>query len=250
MQDTDNNHTASIDSAADRAVSFRRAGWVLFTVSAALSVLSMAVPALIDHPLTTERGEIRRYVDVFEEANLPTWWSTGLLVLATLTHLVVAVLARARRAPSAWAWFGSAVLLGALSLDDHTMLHERLDRIGERFVTFDGFPFYWLIPGVFAGALIAIAFAVLAVRLRGAARWCIVLGCAVLLASALGGEVLQGVLIAVGESGPLYVLTYHAEELGENIGTLLLLAAAAQSVTVTERSGNYQLAYTQHSASR
>ena len=44
----------------------------------------MAVPALIDHPLTTGRGEIRVFLDVFSEGNLPTWWSVGLLVVAVL----------------------------------------------------------------------------------------------------------------------------------------------------------------------
>lgn len=34
-----------------------------------------------------------------------------------------------------------------------------------------------------------------------------------LLGSALGMELLQGLLIAGGESKPLYVLTYHAENL-------------------------------------
>lgn len=247
MYDADYRQAAvGADDSAGRQIRFRRVGWTLLAVSAALSVLSMAVPALIDHPLTTERGEIRRYVDVFEEGNLPTWWSTGLLVMTALAHCVVAVLARIRRAPSAWAWFVSAALLGALSLDDHTMLHERLDRVGQQLVTFDGFPFYWLIPGVIAGALVATALLLLAARLRGSARWCIVLGCAVLLGAAMGGELLQGLLIAVGESGPLYVLTYHAEELGENIGVLLLLAAAARSLTITERAGSYQLHYGLH----
>lgn len=44
---------------------------------------------------------------------------------------------------------------------------------------------------------------------------------------------LQGLLLADRNTGPLYVLTYHAEELGENLGGLLLIAAAIQSITVT-----------------
>lgn len=51
-------------------------------VTFVLNVVSMAVPALIHHPLTRERGEIRLYLDVLEEGNLPTWWSTGLLAAA------------------------------------------------------------------------------------------------------------------------------------------------------------------------
>ncbi|GAB3507665.1 hypothetical protein [Amycolatopsis cihanbeyliensis] len=221
----------------------RRLGWVVLGITLALNVASMAVPALIDHPLTRNRGEIQLYLDVFVEGNLPTWWSTGLLVVAAVAFAVVGGLARAARAGEAWAWFVCAGVLGLLSLDDHTQLHERLDRIGRRLVSFDGFPFYWLLPGLVAGAAVATAFLLLAFRLPRAGTWCVAGGCALLLAGALGGELAQGLLIAEGESGPLYVLTYHAEELAENLGVLVLLAAAVRSVAVLRQDGGALLRY-------
>ncbi|WP_019818879.1 hypothetical protein [Saccharomonospora saliphila] len=214
----------------------RKAGYALLGVSVSLNLLSMAVPALIDHPLTRDRGEVQNYLDVFVEGNLPTWWSTGLLVVGAVLYALVAVVARATSKADAWAWSCGAVLLGLLSLDDHTQLHERLDRIGRELVSFDGFPFYWLIPGLLAGAVVATGLAYLARRLRGRLRWGVVGGCAVLLGCALGMEGLQGLLIAADESGPLYVLTYHAEELGENLGVLLLIATAAAALRI-ERDG-------------
>jgi hypothetical protein len=70
-----------------------------------------------------------------------------------------------------------------------------------------------------------------------------VAGCAVLLGSAMGGELAHSVLYTMGESGPLYVLTLHAEELGENVGVLLMLAAAARSVLVQRRTDTFVLRY-------
>lgn len=219
----------------------RRVGWWLFGVSVGLSVLSMAIPALVNHPLTTERGEVRVYFDVFSEGNLPTWWSVALLVVTAVAHAGVGVLARGT--PGAWAWFVSAAVLGALSLDDHTSLHERLERVGQQWVTFERFPGYWLVPGLIVGVLAAVAFGLLAVRLRGATRWCMVGGLALLLGSAMGMELVQGLLVAAGESGPLYVLVLHAEELGENVGVLLMLAAAARSVRVARAAGGVSVRY-------
>ena len=229
--------------ATPQPMRLRALGWTLVGVSVALSVASMAVPALIHHPLTRNRGEIQVYLDVFEEGNLPTWWSTGLLVAAALLHAIVGLAARTGRTRGAWAWFITASVLGVLSLDDHTALHERLGRIGKQWVDFDGFPGYWLLPGLFAAGVVVAGFAVLASRLTGAGRWYLIGGCALLLASAMGGEALQGLWVAVGESGPIYVLTYHAEELGENFGVLLLMAAAFQSLTVTRGDGRLSLAY-------
>src|SRR5688572_10020503 len=110
----------TIEIARSRPVRARRIGWWLLGVSVTLSVLSMAIPALIDHPLTTERGEVRVYCDVFSEGNLPTWWSVGLLVLTAVAHAVTGALAPR----FSFAWFVSAGVLAALSLDDHTSLHE------------------------------------------------------------------------------------------------------------------------------
>ncbi|WP_260479115.1 hypothetical protein [Kibdelosporangium aridum] len=228
-----------------RRISLRRTGWILLGVTLAINVASMAVPALIDHPLTTNRGEIHDYLDVFVEGNLPTWWSTGLLVIAAASHAMVGAIGQAARVKGSWAWFASAAMLGALSLDDHTQLHERLDRIGRHLVTYDGgFPFYWLLPGLVAGLIVAIGLLLLARHLHGRARWHMIVGCVLLLAAALGGEALQGLLIASGESGPLYVLTYHAEELGENLGVLAMLAAAAHSVWITRTQHSLEIAYT------
>ncbi|UVS80730.1 hypothetical protein [Actinokineospora sp. UTMC 2448] len=224
-------------------VRFGRVGWWVLGVTVALSLLSMGVPALIDHPLTRDRGEIQNYLDVFMEGNLPTWWSVALLTTGALVHAVVGALARASGVRGAWAWFVSAAVLGALALDDHTQLHERLDRIGNQITTFERFPHYWVLPGLVLGAVVAGGLLLLAVRLQGVARWCMVGGCALLLGSALGIETLQGVLIALDESGPLYVLTYHAEELGENLGVLLMLAAAVRSTVVTRQGSAFQLAY-------
>ncbi|GGS36717.1 hypothetical protein [Actinokineospora fastidiosa] len=238
-------HVEQVDErvVAGVEVRFGRVGWWVLGVTVALSLLSMGVPALIDHPLTRDRGEIQNYLDVFMEGNLPTWWSVALLTTGALVHAVVGALARASGVRGAWAWFVSAAVLGALALDDHTQLHERLDRIGNQITTFERFPHYWVLPGLVLGAVVAGGLLLLAVRLQGVARWCMVGGCALLLGSALGIETLQGVLIALDESGPLYVLTYHAEELGENLGVLLMLAAAVRSTVVTRQGSAFQLAY-------
>jgi hypothetical protein len=220
-----------------RPVRVRPVGWWLLGVSVTLNVLSMAIPALVDHPLTTERGEVRVFFDVFSEGNLPTWWSVSLLVLTSAAHAVVGVLSRRT------AWFVSAAVLAALSLDDHAALHERLERIGQDWVTFERFPGYWLVPGIFAGLLVAGSLGLLAVRLRGAARWCMVAGLALLLGSAMGMELVQGLLVAEGESGPLYVPVLHVEELGENLGVLLMLTAAVRSLDIVRDADRFSVRF-------
>jgi hypothetical protein len=224
-------------------VRLRTVGVALLSVSVVLSLLSMGVPALVDHPLTTGRGGLRLYLDVVEEGNLPTWWSVGLLVTGALAHAVVAVAAWGTSRRIGLAWLGSAALLAMLSLDDHTSLHERMDGLGRDLATVDGMHFYWVVPGLAIGAAILLGVSLLVRKLSGPARRYLMLGCVLLLGAALGGEILQGMLLDGGETGPRYVLTYHAEELGENLGALLMLAAAGAALCVRRTADGVGLIY-------
>ncbi|MQA14770.1 MAG: hypothetical protein GEV09_11515 [Pseudonocardiaceae bacterium] len=213
--------------------------------SLVLSATSLTV-VLLPQLFGALHREWRTYLDVLGEANLPTWWSSALLVTAALAHGLTGAAGRLARAPGAAGWFVSAGVLTALSVDDHTQLHERSGRIGRALVTYDSFPFYWLLPGVVGGLAVAAALVLLALRVQGATRWLLVTGTAVLLGCALGLELVQGMLMADGHEATAFTLTYHVEELGENIGALLLLAAAATAVSVTRHGSELDVHYTAH----
>ena len=61
-------------------VRWRRVLLVLLAISSALAALSLLLPVLVKHELTRDRGDIRVFTYVGNEANLPTWWTVGLLV--------------------------------------------------------------------------------------------------------------------------------------------------------------------------
>ncbi len=58
------------------------------------------------------------------------------------------------------------------------------------------------------------------------------LGSGLLLGSAVGGEVVQGLLVTEGLLGRPFVVTHHLEELGETLGAMVLLAGAVRVVDV------------------
>lgn len=215
---------------------------VLLGVSVALAAVSLAA-VLAPQLFGTLHREWRNFFDLLKEGNLAAWWSAGLLLTAALAHALVAAASRLARAPEAPLWLVSAGVLAALSLDDRTQLHERSGRIGAALVTYDTYPFYWLIPGLVAGLAVAAALVFLALQVPGATRWLLITGVMVLLGCALGLELVQGFLMADGHEGIGFTLTYHLEELGENIGAVLVLAAAATAVTVTRTGGGLDIGY-------
>ncbi|MGH4014151.1 MAG: hypothetical protein ACRDSL_09530 [Pseudonocardiaceae bacterium] len=207
-------------------------------VSLALCLVSVAV-VLVEHPL----GELRRYLDVAEEANLPTWWSTVLLLVAALAHGVAGLAATQARVPAGGAWFVGAAVLAVLSLAEHTGLHHRLDGIGRQLAGDTALTADWLPLGAVAGLGVVAMLTLLAMRLRGRAGRLLGAGGAVLLGCALGGELAVRLLLERGESERVYVLTYHAAELGENVGAALLLAAAMSVLTLTRDDTVQRLRY-------
>ncbi|WP_219417380.1 hypothetical protein [Pseudonocardia nigra] len=220
----------------------RRAAAVLVGVTAALSAASL-VAVLSAPSLGPGFHEMRVLLDVLVEDNLPTWWSSTLLLLAALAHLVVAAVAHAAAAPAAFSWVVTALLLAALSLDDHTALHERTEVLARRVVDTGSYPFAWLVPGLLVGAAVAAAVVRLAVRTRGRPRVLLVLGIGTLLTCALGLEFAQGLLMQAGAEGLAFALLYHLEELGENIAALVLIAAAASALTVGLSGAAVHLGY-------
>ncbi len=58
------------------------------------------------------------------------------------------------------------------------------------------------------------------------------LGSGLLLGSAVGGQVVQGLLVTEGLLGGSFVVTHHLEELGETLGAIALLAGAVRVLDV------------------
>lgn len=222
----------------------RRATTALLWISVALAALSLGLPNITDWPaLADPDGPVRLLVQVAGEQNLPTWFAVLVLGLAAAVHLLAACLARVARQPVWRLWVVSAVVIAAMSLDDATSLHERLDGLG-RAAGADSFPFAWVIPGAVLGLAVAASLILLARRLQGAARWAIVAGLALLIGGALGMETVNGAILEAQGPSRWFVVGTHLEELAEMIGGVLLLRGGLAALAVrAARNGEFVVAY-------
>ena len=208
-------------------------------VTLVLVAVSAGLAARQGSPLTTDRGQLRTYLDVFDETNLPTWWAASVLVAAALACGAVAVLSGpgvARRR-----WLLLAGLTAALSVDEATVLHERLDRAVLAWLSPGDLPYLWVVPGAVVGLGVVVSVVRLTRAAPAPARRRLLLGSGLLLGSALGGEAVQGVLVTEGLLGWPFVLTYHLEELGETLGAVALLAGAVRMLDVVREPAGVRL---------
>jgi len=219
---------------------WRRLLLVLLAISSAIVALSLLLPALVHHELTRDVGAARVFTFVGAEANLPTWWSASLLFGAALLHVQAGALARRSGIKGASAWWILAVLFAALSLDELTALHERLDEWGLA-LTDSGFAFPWLVLGTpIAIGIIAIAL-VAGRHLPRRSKVLSLAGLGLVLLSAVGLEAIGGLLLGdqKGEfqgENTLYTLVMHLEEFGEVAGAALAVCSPIAALQI-RRSG-------------
>jgi hypothetical protein len=241
-------HRAAVPGSEAVPVRLTAVRWWLGGVTVVLTLLSLGF--VLADPARPGWRALRLFVDLLVEHNLPTWWSVALLVTAALAHFATFVAARNAGAPGAAYWLVTAAVLAFLSLDDQSQLHERSEELGRAVVAETGdFPFYWLIPGAFAGLGVAAAVTMLAVRVHARARALLLGGIGLMLVAGLGLEAVQGMFMAAGNEGIGFVVGYHVEELGEDVGVILLIGAAVAMTRLSlSRDGGLSLTYVEQPA--
>lgn len=228
----------------------RRPLWLLLVApTLALNALSLVATLAFPTPGPKLQQWIG-YLNVDDEGNLPTWWAVGLLAVAAAAHLLAGLAGWASGTRASTGWLVTAGILAGMSLDDMTSIHERVGDLvrpegaGVPAAPGGEFSFYWVIPGAGVALVIAVAVGMLALRLRGGPRWLLVSGLGVLFFFALGLEAVEGAVLASGTGGRVgEVLAYHVEELGENVGALILIGAATSALTLRRRVGALGVRY-------
>jgi len=165
--------------------------------------------------------------DVGREGNVPSWFSSAILLFAALLLWIVAAVERRRGTPGAWRWVVLGAVAALLSLDEAASLHEQM-RL-RNFGIGSGDAFLWRSWTVPVGAAVLAAGACCIPFLRAlpaVTRTRFIVAAVVYFGAAVGLEVV-GALHAI-EHGQLN-LTYAAlaslEEFLEMAGVILLIRA-------------------------
>lgn len=179
-------------------------------------VVGLFVAAYLVEPWLTA-DDLRRWVNLDGEANLPTWWSTCLLAFGAAGAGAVAGLQGDVALRRAWAVVALAV--GYLGLDEATHLHERLEApMADLGVSVGAY--HWVV----AGAGLALAGSLVLVRMgrRLPARAGRRLGAALATygAGAIGMEAVGGLVEGSWGKGWAFAVTVVVEE-GLEMGAAL-----------------------------
>jgi hypothetical protein len=226
---------------------------VLLLVAGLLIALSLAshygaYRAEVAQPGSTQVAAwkaVMRLFDVNSERNVPTWFSSMLLIGCAVLAGLLAVLLRRAGGRDAGHWAALAAVLSLLSLDEVAGLHERLggpaaEVLGD--ATRGALHFAWVVPGVVLALVVGLAFARFVVRLPPGTRRLVVAAAAMYLTGAVALEAVGGIVLEAQGHRAGYLLVTAAEEGLEMAGSVLLLYAGMCLLRLRpEPGGGYHL---------
>lgn len=166
-------------------------------------------------------------VDVAREGNLPTWYSSILLILAAVLTAVVARFETEVGGAHILHWWGLGLAMAWISMDEVSGLHEWIDAFVPGWMTAPFGDWIHIHPWVLIGLPLVVLFAIIYLPfLRGlparTRRWVFTAG-VLYVAGALGGESLHGVINTYHGGGVFTSLAVLLEEGLEMVGIVVYI---------------------------
>jgi hypothetical protein len=196
-----------------------------FAQKSYLLVIAQDVPQEI---LGQNIGDGVQMLDVDGEGNIPSWFSSTLLLLCSI--LLSAITSARKRDYDSYTsyWRGLSIIFLFLSLDEAVSIHERfVEPLRSSWDTNGLFYFAWVIPwGAFVVAFSCLYIKFL-INLPRETRYLFIAAGVLYISGAIGMKLLQGLQVSNthNERNLLYFATTTVEELLEMSGTILFLYA-------------------------
>ena len=166
-------------------------------------------------------------LDLNREWNIPSWYSSGLLLLSAILLALIAAEAWQARRPDAAHWSGLAIVLSLLSIDEAVAIHEAWSVPLRQLLGVTGGPLYyaWVIPAMMSVLLVALLYWRFFSALPKATKRRFLLAAALYVGGAVGIELFEGCYISrMGTNETFtYALMVSAEELLEMCGVVVLI---------------------------
>lgn len=208
-----------------RIISQDRQNRVLFLVWAVLVFLGLGLE-FWKYILDGQCSDLVYFLGLGYEGNLPTWYSSALLLLCSLQLAVIATTKTERRAPFAKHWWGLAAMFLYISMDETAQVHENTGR----WFDFNGLLFYgWVIPASAVVLVIGVCYLKFLWRLPRRTRTQFILSGAIYVGGALGLDYLLGYWVdRTGTEDLTYCLIDLVQESLEIFGVTLFLCSLTE----------------------
>jgi hypothetical protein len=212
-------------------ISPKRAAGYLCLIAVVLILLHLATQALRKYGGYDFQLGFQRQFDLGKENNIPTWFSSSMLLACSLLLGLIGWAKRGTKASDASSWVGLAAVFLFLSMDEASSLHEMTGPAGAKLLRWAGllhpFLFYsWLPFGITAVAIIGLLYLPFLRALPKETRRRVLLAGCAYISGAVIAEMVGGAIDYFGgrEGMPLAAVVATEEGL-EMFGIIVFLYA-------------------------
>ena len=197
----------------------------LFGVVAALTVINSVVLFFYFY---IPDDDVYGLVDLFDldiEGNIPTLYSAlAMLFSAALLWFIAHLPQRGRDGKRAY-WFGLALVMAFLAVDEGAVIHENLSDLLEEYMVAEGFLYFlWIIPYGIASLVLAGIYLRFVWALPAATRTLFIAGGSIFLTGAIGIEMFGARAADLhGTDSISYCVLYTFEEFFEMTGIVVFI---------------------------
>jgi hypothetical protein len=197
---------------------------VLLAVAVAMVVVSAIIQGASRALGGSELFGLVRLTYVDAESNIPTWYSSGLLLAVACIHAVIARAASRRADRWARHWWALAALFAVLSIDEASMIHELpIDRLRAVFGVGGLLHEAWVVPGMIAVMIVGLLLVSFLRSLPRSIAIGYLLAGVLFVGGAIGVEMVSGAVAdGRGRESWMYVMVVSVEELFEMAGLAVL----------------------------
>jgi hypothetical protein len=157
-----------------------------------------------------------------KENNIPTRFSSGLLVIASLLFFIIYTIKRKAEEKFTFNWFFLSVIFLLMGLDESVQLHEQTSQFFRKYVK--GLHFAWVIPGIIFVLFFGLAYLKFFLNLEMRWKKLFLFSALLYVGGALGVELISNFFQAShGQDNLGYAMLTNFEEILELSGTTLLI---------------------------
>ena len=205
----------------------RRLAWTLALVATFLAIQSILLRALqywIGIHNTYWIYQYGELVNINREANIPTWYSTALLLGAALLLLTLTLTSRAGGRPYL-GWAGLTAIFTYMSMDEAGTIHEKLTPILQEQLNLSGYLYFgWVVVGIAVVLVVGLTFLPFVWRLPlHIRRWFILAGLLYIGGAVVVESVSANIWYVGGGTSLRFSAVGTVEEWMEMLGVITLI---------------------------
>jgi len=209
-------------------IKLRSAGIIRFlsTIAILLILLNSIMLIVYFYIGDSKIFDFVQMVDLDQEANLPTVFSSAILLIAAFLFYLLSKKSKTSQDGQYHYWLGLSAVFVFLGFDEGATIHETLGDLTEKYINTSGYLYYpWVISYSILVIILGFLYFRFFFKMKKKLFWSFVKAAAIFLTGAIGFELLGAKEASLhGSDTMLYCYYYTIEESLEMLGVIYLIS--------------------------